>query len=306
MTFARSDISSIDYSGSSLRYGLLDIRPIEVVETIKKAGIKFLRITRKFENLKAPETYSDIVTFQNETIINSMKIPKWFDADKLINEFAQQAIKSYEEDEEFKKAVEEVKKAQQIGRPLLSFVHFVKNRFESERDHSLEIEADRFLRSNFPLSFYNRFVVFDNTYHEFLGFLENEVRTYEFLARCARSFDMYGKRISEMRRAISPMIDQIDACLLHYSRVKKYVTVWNAKDYGDLRNPKFLDIGNVDYTEFEKILDEYNNELMKTRQLLSSLDENAARKELEMAEYPPRKAFSKLAALQSCSLPPKS
>lgn len=306
MTFTAAGVPSIDYSGSSLRYGLIGIKPIEVVETVKRFGMKFLRITRKFDSLKTPETYSDAVTFQNEVIMSSIKIPEWFDADELIKEFSQQSIKNYESDEEFKKAVDELKKASRISGPLLSFVEFVKDRFESQRDQYLEAEAERFLRSNFPLSFYNKFVVFDNTYQEFLKILEDRVRKHEFLARCARNFEMYKKRISELRATIGPIIDQVDACFLHYSRVKKYVIVWNAKDYSELSNPKFLDVKNVDYVEFEKIFNEYGNKLMETRQFLLHLDENILCKEFGSAQYATKEAFSKLATLPYDSLNPES
>jgi hypothetical protein len=285
---------------------LLDIRPIEVVETVKRYGLKFLRITRKFESMETPKSYSDMVTFQNETIFNSIKIPSWFDADKLINEFSQRSIKNYEDDTEFKKAVEDLKKAERIGRPLLSFVQFVKHRFDSELDSYLETEAARFLRSNFPLSFYHKFVVFDNTFQEFLRVLEDRVRKYEFLARCSRSFDMYGKRINEMKAAISPLIDQIDACNLHCSRLKRYVIVWNAKDYAELKSPKFLDMTNLEHAEFERILNAYDNTLAETRRLLLRFDEDVLCKESDSAEYATRKVFSDLIALPSSSLKLKS
>jgi hypothetical protein len=306
LTFATSGVSSIDYSGTSLRYGLLDIKPIEVVETVKRFGIKFLRITRKFESLKAPETYSDVVTFENEAIINSIRIPEWFDADKLIQKFSEYSIEDYEKDEELKKAIEELKKTDRIGRPLLSFVRFVKNRFESKLDLYLEVEAERFLRSNFPLSFYNKFVVFNNTYQEFLKTLEDRVRKYEFLASCSRNFDMYKKRISEMKSAVSPIIDQVDTCLFHSSRLKKYVMMWNTKDYDELSNPKFLDIGNVDYVEFERLSNEYDDRLMETRKLLLRLDEDIISKEFDSTEYASKKMFSKLVTLPSNFLTHKS
>jgi hypothetical protein len=291
-----SGISSIDYSGSSLRYGLIDVRPIEIRETIKRFGIKFLRITRKFESLRPPETYDDIVAFQNQMVLDSIEIPHWFDADKLIKEFSQHAIENYEKDKEFKNAVERVK-AERTGTPLLSFVQFAKNRFESEMDYYLEIEADRFLRSNFALSFYNRLALFDNTYLGFLRVLEDRVRKYEFLAHYARNFDMQTKRYAEMRAAVGPIIDQIDTNLFCYARVKKYVTVWNAKNYDELQNPKFLDIRNVDYSEFEKIFNEYNKRLTETRQFLLSLDREILSKEIDSSEYPAKAAFSKLLAL---------
>ncbi|MEM2130634.1 MAG: hypothetical protein QXZ70_08570 [Candidatus Bathyarchaeia archaeon] len=297
MTFGVSAVPSIDYSGSSLRFGLLDIKPMEVIETVKRFGMKFQRITRRFELSRAPQTYSELVTFQNRIIIDSFSIPEWFDGDKLVYEFSRRAIENYEKDEEFKKAVDALKKSDRIGRPLLSFVQFVKNRFESELDLYLETEAERFLNSNFPLSFYNKFVLFDHTYHEFLGILENNVRKYEFLASCARNFIMYQKRISEMKSAISPIIDQIDACFLQYLRLKKYIIIWNSKDYSEIRNPKFLDIKKINYPEFEKLFNEYVNKLGETRHFLLDLDNVAIQKGFYSTENAAKEVFSKLVSL---------
>ena len=136
MAFGNVSSASIGYSGSSLRYGLLEIKPVEFKETIKRAGLKFQRVIRRFETPQQPQTYSDIVTFQYEAILNSIKIPDWFDSTRLVKELSQHAIEAYEKDTEYKKAVEEIKNNKsQIARPLLSFVQFAKTRFESEIDN---------------------------------------------------------------------------------------------------------------------------------------------------------------------------
>jgi len=303
LAFGNVSSASIGYSGSSLRYGLLEIKPVEFKETIKKAGIKFQRVIRRFETFQQPQTYSDIVTFQYEAVFGSIKIPDWFDSSKLVKEFSQRSIANYEKDIEFKKAVEEVQNNKnQIARPLLSFVQFAKTRFESDIDNYLEEEADRFLRSNFPLSFYNKLLVFDNTYREFLAVLEEIVRKYEFRARCSRNFEMYKKHISEMKWAIGPIIDQVDSCFLHYFRLKDYVTIWNTTDYAKLSNPEFWDIKKLDSDEFDKIFKEYNNTLMETRSTLLQLNENAFIRAPDVIENPSSAIFSKLVTLPSGSL----
>ena len=301
MTFGVSTSPSIDYSGSSLRVGLLDIKPMEIVEVVKKFGMKFQRVTRKYESTKTVQSFSDLVTFQNRAIMDSFSVPEWFNVDKLVCEFSQSSIQNYEKDEEFRKAIEEVKKAERKGRPLLSFIQFARSRFESEFDSYLETEADRFLNSNFPLSFYNRFVLFDNTYREFLRILENNVRRYEFLANYARNFIMYQKRISEMKSAIGPIIDQIDGCFLQYLRLKKYVVIWNSKDYAELQNPKFLDIKRVNYPEFERLFNEYVNKLDVTRNFLLDSDGGFISKELSSEENATKGVFSKLISLDHSS-----
>lgn len=294
MTFNISSTPSIDYSGSSLRFGLLDIKPIEVVETVKKLGMKFRIVKRGFEQLKAPQTYSELVTFQHQTIINSLRIPDWFDADRLIKEFSQRSIETYENDVEFKKAIDELKKADRKDRPLTSFVQFAKNRFESEMELYLDIEAERFMNSNLPLSFYNKFVLFDNTYYDFIKILKKKVRRYESLANVSRNFDMYRKKIREMKSAISPLIGQIDVCFLEVLRLKKYVTIWNSKDYNEIQNPKFLDINNLNYSEFENLFNSYNAKLTETRRFLAKSDEEMLQRHLYPIENATKEVFSRL------------
>jgi hypothetical protein len=301
LALSTSGTSSIDYAGNSLRYGLMDIRPIEVVETIKKFGVKFRQVTRTFEQLKPVETYADLVNFENKTIFGSVQIPKWFDVNKLVKTYSQHSIEHYEKDTEFKKAVEEVKQAERKGRPLLSFVQFARNRFESERDSYLEIEANRFLRSNFPLSFYNKLVVFDNTYSDFLKILEDKVRFSEFYASCARNFDMYKKKISEMQRIVSPIIDQMDTCFFQYTRIKKYVSIWNAKDYSEVFDPKYLDIKNVDFSEFGRLFKEYDTRLRDTRGFLLGQDSEIFSTRIDPKDSTAR-MFGKLVMLPSDSL----
>ena len=302
MTFSNVNASSIGYSGNSLRFGLLDLKPVEIKETIKRAGIRFERVIRSFESSKIPTTFADMICNQNEAIFASVRIPDWFDSSRLAKELSQRSIKSYESDTEFKKAVEELKKNRgQIGRPLLSFVQFAKNRFESQMNEYLELEADRFIRSNFPLSFYNKLLVFDSTYQAFLSTLEDNVRKFEFRARCSRNFQMYEKHISEMKSVIGPMIDQIDLCFFQYFRLKDFIAIWNSKDYHELSNPKFLDINALDYQEFENLLNGYYDSVMGARNLLLRQN-NDILKVNKLSENPTSNLFGKLVNLPTGSL----
>ena len=301
MALATSGAPSIGYSGSTLRYGLVDIKPIRVVETIKRFGLKFQRVTRRFESLEPSKSFEDLVTFNNEAIFSTIGIPKWFDAEKLANTFSQHSIESYENDTELKEAVENVRKAERKGRPLLSFVQLMKHKIESMRDQFLEIEAERFLSSNFPLSYYNKLVVFDNTYYAFLKILEDTVRLYEFRASFARNFKMYEKKINEMKRYISPVLDQMDNCFFSYGRLKKYVVIWNSKDYEEIFHPKFLDIKNVDSSEFEKLRSDYSTKLIETRQFLLHYSPEYLHKELDSDESTTN-MFSRIVMLPSSSL----
>jgi hypothetical protein len=279
----------------------MDIKPIEVVETIKRFGLKFKKVTRTFESLKPVKSYEDLVTFQNEAVFNTIEIPEWFDAEKLVRISSQHSIESYEKDIELKNAVENVRTSERKGRPLLSFIQFMKHRFESERDYYLGLEAERFLNSNFPLSFYNKFVVFNNLYWDFLCILEDRVRWHEFRASSARNFLMYQKRIAEMKTEIGPIVDKLDKCIFSLICLKKYVVVWNSKDYNEIFSPKFLNINNIDFSKFEKLYNNFSIELRETKELLLHYNPEILHKEIDSKDYT-TKMFGKLVTLPSSSL----
>lgn len=295
MAFATSGPLSDTCSGP-LRYGLLDIRPVQIVEIIKKCGLKFTRTIRKFEPISASKSYAELVEEENEAIFSVISIPAWFDPEELVSRFSQHSVERYEKDTDLKEATEKMKTSGRRDRPLTSFVQFMKQRFDSERENYLETEAHRFLNSNFPLSFYNKFVVLDNTYYEFVTTLENIVRRDEFHASVARSFRMYDKIIEGMKRKIRPLLDQVDACLLSCLCLKKYIMVWNSKDYEEIFNPEFLDMKSVDFSELEKLRISFNTELRETRELLLRSNPNVFQRDID-SRGSTKSVFGKLVML---------
>lgn len=301
MTFS-SFGASTGHSGNALRFGLVNIKPIEIVETIKRFGIKFRRTTRTFRTLKPSQSYADYVTFENEAILAKIDVPEWFEYEKLINWYSQKEIASYEKDTELKQAIEQARKSRKIGRPLLSFTQFVIRRYESHREEYLEAESSRFLHSNFPLSFYNKFVVFDNTFYDFLKTLEQIVRFHEFRASTARNFTMYSRHIEAMKKVINPILDQSEVCLFRASCLKRYVTLWNAKSYEELHGVEFLDINKIDSSKFERLNNEFRTSLTETRKSLLRHDPKFLQKELNLEDNPTARMFGKLIMLPSSSL----
>ena len=285
-----------DTSSGPLRYGLLDIKPIQIVETIKKCGLKFRRITRKFEPISSSKSYADLMKEENEAIFSVIRTPEWFNPQELTSLFSQYSIDRYEKDSELKEAVQRLRTSERKDRPLTSFAQFMKQRFESRREGYLEIEAQRFLNSNLPLSFYNKFCVFDNTYYEFVKIIENIVRKEEAFASVARSFSMSEKIFAQMKRKITPFLDQLDACAFSSTCLKKYLLVWNSKDYKEIFSPEFLDMKNVDFSELNILRASFNTELREFRELLLTSNPNVFQKEIDSSDHT-RQLFGKLVML---------
>ena len=301
MALSSSSGISTGFAGSALRFGLLGIKPIEVAETMKRFGLKFRTRKIRFKRLGPSDSFADWVTFENEAIFAKIDIPSWFEVEKLVKLYSQKSVEHYEKDAELKEAIEKIRKSNRIEGPLLSFTSFMKNRFESKRDKYLEVEATRFLTSNFPLSFYNKFVILDNTWYDFLRIVENIVRRHEFHARYSRNFKMYSKCIDEMKRVIRPLLEQIESCFFLSLCLKKYVMIWNTKSYEKIEDPEFLDIRNIEYSKFEQLSDELKMKLTETRGFLLKYDPDVLQKKPAL-ENETAKMFGQLVMLPSDSL----
>lgn len=288
------------YQQSSLRFGLIDLKPIEISESYTLGNVRFRARERKLEHSKPISSYGDLVTFENNAIFNSFSIPKRFNAQELIDYFSKNSIDRFERDTELKQEVENLKRRDR-QRPYTSFVQFMKERFESRRENYLEIEAERFLSSNFPLSFFNKFTVFNNTYYDFLKITHDIVRSHEFLAAHARSFQMYRKNISVMQRELSPLIDKLDKCSFACGRLKKYVTVWNVESLEEMSEPALFDFKKVDVAEFGQLNDDFKLKLKELRVVLLEQDEGILRKSIDL-EDSTAKLFSRLLVMPSSSL----
>lgn len=298
LTSKASLFPSTDYAGNVIRFGLIDVKPIETVRIVKKFGIKFKEIVR---TLTYPTTsiqsFDELVTFQNKLIFDTISVPKRFDSKELVRIFSEYAIKRYEKDRELKGIIQEIKEARNICKPLLSFILLIKTRYESKRDDLLETEAKVFLNSNFPLSFYSKFVEFDSLFYSFLKILERIVRMYELYAFTVRGdFRKYQRTIDEMKKKISPMLDVMDDCFISMLRLKRYVVIWNSENYKEIFSPKFLDIEKVDFHEFKELSRDFNDNLKKAKEYLLHYDPEFLCKEINFNEQT-AKIFSKLITL---------
>jgi len=292
-----SAVTASDYPTSVLRFGLLDIKPIEIRKTIKRAGVKFIRITRRLERLKPEKSYYDFVTLQNEAIFGAIDIPEWFDSEKLVKVFTERRISYYNTDKEYKRAVELLKKGEKSPGSLLSFINFAYERFKSMINDSLENEANRFLNSNFPLSFFSESIILDHTMLDYLKLLKKIVRHYDISSKRPRArseFRIYARVIEDMKREIAPVIDQMDACLLSYICLDRYINIWNSKSYDDIFESKFLDINNLDYSAFSELFENFNSKHMETRKFLLDVAPEIFHSELDLENDPTAKMFSKL------------
>lgn len=286
------------YPTSVLRYGLIDVKPLEIREIVKRAGGKFLRISRVLRHdLESYKSYGDFVTSTNQTIFDTLPIPKWSDAAELVKIYSERSIKNYEVDTDFKKAAEALRQGVKDAKALSSFIDFVLQRLESGMSDSLESEAERFLNSNLPLSFFSKFVILDYTMVDYLKVMKQIVRHHEIrstMPRARSEFRIFSKVMVEMKGKIAPVIDQMDICLLSYIRLNRYIELWNSNNYGELFKSKFLDIEKLDYSTFNELNENFTMKHAEARKFLLDIDPKIFHSEVRLEDDPTARMFNEL------------
>lgn len=286
------------YPTSVLRYGLIDVKPLEIREIVKRAGVKFLRVSRVLKHdLESYKSYSDFITSNNQAIFDTIPIPKWSAAEELVKIYSERSIRNYEADTEFKNAAEALRQGVKDAISLSSFINFVLQRLESRMADSLESEAERFLNSNLQLSFFSKFVVLDYTLVDYLKAMKQMVRHYEIrsmMPRARSEFRMFSKVMMEMKGKIAPVIDQMDVCLLSYIRLDRYIELWKSESYDELFKSKFLDIRKLDYSAFNELDEIFKIKHTEARKFLLGIDPKIFHSEVRLGDDPTAKMFSKL------------
>jgi hypothetical protein len=265
----------LSYPQNSLRFGLIDIKPVVITENAKLGNIR-LKVTKtQLKHTKPVSTFEELVAADNAAVFVAISIPEKFKLPDLIKIFTSASVKHFEEDVELQQEIKNMKRTDRRGH-FFNFISFMKQRFEKERDTLLDVEAKRFLMSNLPLTFYNKFTVYEDIFYEFLKITQDIVRSHEFVARHARSSQMYEKRISTMQHVLDPLINKFDECSYSCMCLKKYVTIWNAESLDDLNWPKFLDIEKIELAEFERLSTEFTVRLREMKLMLFEYTQNVA------------------------------
>jgi len=257
--------SSMEYPSSALRYGLLSIKPIPYEEIVKVKGIKFKTTGIRFEPEKQFDKYEDFIDFRYYQIFERMPLPEAFSLEKTRQHFVETAIKTFNEDKELQNELEKKETS------LLGFVSFLRNRFESRVSEYYEIEANRFLHSNLPLSFFSQIAMVLNTYQKYLSLIKRVVRRCEMLSGLPGIRNRFGateRQLKEMKQVLSPLIDKMDSCLRELHALKLYVILWSAKDIDEVDHPEFLDITKLDQAYFLEYFNSYTTQLRNMRRMI--------------------------------------
>jgi len=258
-------ISSLDHPSSAFRYALLTVKPIPFEEIIKVKGVKFRQKGIRYEPEKQFESYEDYVRFRYKQILSKMPLPESFSYEKLYDHFCEVAVKRFKEDKQLQ---EELEKKE---RSLLGFVDFIMRRFENKMTDYYMSEANRFMCSNLPFSFFTQTSMFINTYHKYLSLVRRIVRRYKIKSNMPgvrRRLEQHEKELASMKSVLSPLIDRMDSCCIELQSLKLYVSIWSADKPEEIDAPRFLDVKKLDQTYLTEYNLNYNREHMIIRRMI--------------------------------------
>lgn len=263
-------ISSIECPSSTLRYVLLNVRPIPFEEIQKIKGIKFRVRGIRYEAEKQFDKIEDFVTFRYEQIFSRLPIPESLDMEQIFERIVNTTIRKIKEDKEIMAEMEKKETS------LFKFVMLIKERFEKNLFDYYASEANRFLRSNLPLSFFVQTSAFIDTYQKYLSLVERIVKRYEILSSIKRRDQIRAReeQLNIMKKVLAPLIDRMDLFTTDMLSLKLYVIIWSAESIEETENPRFLNIEKLDHTYFQEYLKNYNIQLKNVRKVLFELSKN--------------------------------
>jgi hypothetical protein len=255
--------SPFGLSASALRVGLLEIRPIEQIETIKRWGIRFRRISRGLEPSGPIESVEEHVAFVNRAVVDNIVIPNRFNGDAIVDYLNKRSISFLRQEKDLQQQIEKLHAARNrregLG-ALYSFIVFMQERNKALEGSYLKVQARRFLSSDFPLSFFSDYVVFEDTWDNYLALIAKIVGRHDKLSQLPRArseYRIYSRVVFDLKRALSPFIDQMDLCLFRRVSLNTYLDVCNANTLEEISKHERASMGRLDAAEFQRLYDDF-------------------------------------------------
>jgi hypothetical protein len=262
-------VPNMESPSAALRYGLLTIKPIAVEEIVKLKGRKYVKkgicFQQDIENKTELEKFENFINFRFAQIFERMPIPSQFNQERIINSFIDNAIDIAKNDKDFMEHLERKE------RSLFRYVNFITDMFEKNMPSFFEAEADRFLKSNLPLTFSAQSSMFINTYYKYLLLVKRVVRRFEILTNMPgirNKFKQTSVELASMQKELAPIIDKMDLCCIEYMKLNLYMDIWSSENIDEIHNVKFIDMTKFEEAYFKEFSVAYDIELKNTRRML--------------------------------------
>ena len=255
--------SSFGLSASTLRVGLLEVRPIEQIETVKRWGLRFRQIRRGLESAGPIRSVEEHMAFVHRAVVDNIVVPNRFSSDALVEYLNKRSISFLSQEKDLQRQIQklhEARKARAGLGALHSFILFMQERDKALERSYLELQAKRFLSSDFPLSFFSDYVIFEDTWDDYLALIAEIVRRHDKLSQMPRArseYRVYSKVVSDLKRRLSPFIDQMDLCLFRRASLTTYLDICNAETLEEIGRHERTTMSRLDPAEFRRLYDDF-------------------------------------------------
>jgi len=167
---------------SALRCGFSSLEPISIKKTRKKLGLKFKTVEWKFirknERNDLIDRYPSYIQFQNELVLEKIKLPPDFDAGSFSKMLTKNALERFKKDRELQSELSKLRKKKETAKPLCDFIVFMLKRHEKSKPENLLIMTELFAQSNLPFSFFADSVMLNEIFGGFMEAIQRKVNLY--------------------------------------------------------------------------------------------------------------------------------
>ncbi|MCW4050494.1 MAG: hypothetical protein NWE89_12250 [Candidatus Bathyarchaeota archaeon] len=254
-------------STSALRIGLTGLKPIRVSEIIKQYGVKFKSVYTTYELDTEITSFEDFTSLRYNQIFSNIKIPDYFDRQKLAEYYTSRAIENYNEDKEYKKRIEEVKRTRGNLSPFIDFVKYVKIRYQEDINQLYIVNAQNFYSSDLPLSVYNDFSRTSHLNSSFFNLLHHTLIYYDrrIISSARGNQIKFNKIFQTMKGELDLIFDLVDDMIFKEKCLQRLIIIWNAEDYVQLDEIKKIYFSKIRKDEFNKWYYGLKNSIRETR-----------------------------------------
>jgi len=266
---------------SALRCGFSSLEPISIKKTRKKLGLKFKTVEWKFirknERNDLIDRYPSYIQFQNELVLEKIKLPPDFDAGSFSKMLTKNALERFKKDRELQSELSKLRKKKETAKPLCDFIVFMLKRHEKSKPENLLIMTELFAQSNLPFSFFADSVMLNEIFGGFMEAIQRKVNLYEsvWLRRYADNRVLFHKKFQEMKRSLIPLFDVIEQSSFLQKCLNILVMAPNCSKTNSSFSIDFLDFKKVDFKQFSPLSNEFRVSLDNCVSTILTYEPNA-------------------------------
>jgi|GEM_PF-3737490 len=239
-------------------------------------------IDNRISPLFDAKSFEEYVRMKNEFLVNSITSPPHFDRKKIVDLLTSYTIDSVKKDPKLYKFLN-IEKRKGLNR-ILEFVESMLQNMENDEKVSINTQAENFLSSDFPLSFFTNFLVLEKVEEAYLHYLKAAIKHYKVLLSFPEIRNNQRRRLhilSEIKQNLYPFFRKFEDCMFSKDCLSLFIFLYNSDSYDDLFKNKRVTIKKLDQTELKRLQDKFEKDIDDFNQIISKVAPEHLYKEMD-------------------------